>query len=122
MRLLVTGDRFWTGVAEIHTKLIEIGCPEKIEVLMHGNAFGVDKIAAAVAEGLGLPKEKIIPFKADWEKYGKPAGPIRNRWMLKEGRPTQVLAFHNNIAKSKGTKDMVEIARKAGVPVWCSWE
>ncbi len=122
MRLLITGDRFWTEEAPIRAKLIEIGCPAKIEVLIHGDAFGVDKMAAKIAADLGLPKEKILPFRADWKKYGKPAGPIRNRWMLKDGKPTQVLAFHNDIANSKGTKDMVEIARKAGVPTWCSWE
>jgi hypothetical protein len=37
--------------------------------------------------------------------------------MLNEGQPDEVHAFHNNIAASHGTKDMVRQAREAGVPV-----
>jgi len=37
--------------------------------------------------------------------------------MLDEGKPTYVLAFHDNLAESKGTKDMVTRAKKAGIPV-----
>jgi hypothetical protein len=36
--------------------------------------------------------------------------------MLDQGRPDIVLAFHANISQSKGTKDMVERAKKAGIP------
>jgi len=35
--------------------------------------------------------------------------------MLDQGRPDIVLAFHTNINQSKGTKDMVERAKKAGI-------
>lgn len=44
------------------------------------------------------------------------AGVIRNREMLAEG-PDVVLAFHADLAKAKGTRHMVRIAREAGVPV-----
>jgi len=55
---------------------------------------------------------------ADWEKYGKASGPIRNRKMFKLGQPDLVLAFHNDIYKSKGTNDMVfNVARPAGTEV-----
>lgn len=36
--------------------------------------------------------------------------------MLDEGKPDYVLAFHNDIFNSKGTKDMLNRAKKAGVP------
>lgn len=121
MRLLITGDREWASRRRIKTKLIEIGCPGNIEVLIHGAARGADTIASEVAIELGLPESRIQAFPAKWGKLGRIAGPIRNRRMLLEG-PTQVLAFHDHIAKSKGTVDMVKISRKAGVPVWCSWE
>lgn len=45
------------------------------------------------------------------------AGPIRNEQMLQEGQPDKVLAFHENLAQSRGTADMVRRAAKAGVPV-----
>lgn len=121
MRLLVTGDRFWRQREPIRKKLIELGCPDKIEVLIHGDADGVDKIAAEVANDLGLPKERILAYPANWTKHKKAAGPIRNRQMLKEAKPTQVIAFHDDPASSKGTVDMVKIARKAKIETWVSW-
>jgi hypothetical protein len=41
--------------------------------------------------------------------------PKRNQKMLDDGKPTFVLAFHDDIDESKGTKDMVTRATKAKV-------
>jgi hypothetical protein len=38
--------------------------------------------------------------------------------MLTEGRPDTVVAFHNCISQSKGTKNMIMIAKKAGKIVY----
>lgn len=56
-----------------------------------------------------------ISFPADWTKYGRRAGPIRNYQMLKEGRPDCVVAFLH--AGSRGTAHMISIAQKAGIEV-----
>lgn len=50
-------------------------------------------------------------YPADWDKYGKSAGYIRNKQMLDEGKPDLVVAFPGG----KGTAMMVDIAKKAGV-------
>lgn len=56
---------------------------------------------------------------ADWNKYGKVAGPIRNSEMLKLHPDIDlVLAFHDDLSESKGTRDMVHKAQKAGIEVW----
>jgi hypothetical protein len=52
-------------------------------------------------------------FPADWEKYGKAAGPIRNQQILVEGKPDLVVAFQGG----RGTANMVSRAQQAGVPV-----
>lgn len=60
---------------------------------------------------------KCTVFKAEWNLYGKAAGPIRNKAMLTyamEENPV-VIAFWNGA--SRGTKNMVEQARKAGAEV-----
>ena len=55
-------------------------------------------------------------YVADWKIYGKSAGPRRNQKMLDDGKPTIVIAFHNDIDNSKGTADMIARAKKLGIP------
>jgi hypothetical protein len=110
-RVLVTGSREWADPEPIRRALKRLPTDT---ILIHGMARGADRLAHEVAEELGL---EIRPCPAEWEKYGKAAGIIRNRQMLAEDKPDLVLAFHPNLAEARGTKHMVEVARKAGVPV-----
>ena len=52
-------------------------------------------------------------FKADWETFGKAAGPIRNQEMLVLSMPELVVAFPGG----RGTEDMIKRSKKAGVEV-----
>lgn len=113
MRLLICGDRNWDNLAAIKAVLQEIG-PTNIEYIIEGGARGADFQAAVAAQCLSI---KIKEFPANWKVYHRAAGPIRNTQMLREGRATHVIAFHDNIANSMGTTDMVKQARAAGVPV-----
>jgi len=111
MRVLVTGDRDWNDAVLIESHLKKL---PKDTLIIQGGARGADTLAKQAAHRLGL---EVETYKADWKRYRKAAGPIRNRQMLKEGKPDRGLAFHDNIENSKGTKDMVAVLRKAGVPV-----
>lgn len=110
MRLLVCGDRNWADRAAV-ARFIAEADPE---VVIHGAARGADSLAGEEATRLGISVEA---YPADWTRYGRAAGPVRNQQMLTEGRPDAVLAFHEDITNSKGTADMVRRARKAGLPV-----
>lgn len=110
MKILVTGDREWTS-SEIILEAIRSHMPCTI---VHGGARGADSIAEKMCELLGV---EYISYPADWNKYGRSAGPIRNRQMLIEEEPELVLAFHNDIFSSKGTKDMCKQALKRNLPV-----
>jgi len=79
--------------------------------LMSGGARGIDSSAEAFAE---YRKKDFIRVDADWVKYGKAAGPIRNRLMAKEG--DVLLAIWDG--KSRGTKNMIEEMTKLGKPVF----
>ena len=80
------------------------------EVVIEGGARGADTIAKEVAESLGI---KVLEFPANWEKYGRRAGIIRNEDMLRIAKPDVVFGFP--LANSIGTFHMLEIAKKAGV-------
>ena len=114
MRLLVTGSREWQDENLIEATLRRIHAATPIEVLIHGDARGADRIAASVARRLGI---EVLAFAANWERDGRAAGPIRNSVMLREGKPDTVLAFHDAIETSKGTRDMAQKARRAHLPV-----
>ena len=114
MKILVTGDRNWTDVKRIYTVLANIDSAETdTPFLIHGNARGADRLAADCAHDLMWSCRAV---SANWEKYGRTAGPIRNQEML-DMDPDLVIAFHDDLANSKGTKDMVSRAKKKGVKV-----
>lgn len=112
-RILVCGDRNWSDYAKIRNVLGEYPSDS---VVIHGGCRGADVIAGFVAKELGMT---VIVFKAEWNKYGLSAGPIRNKKMLDEGNPNIVIAFHSDIANSKGTKNMISQSRAKGVDVRC---
>ncbi len=76
-----------------------------------GDATGADALAAAWAEQRAIP---FTVFVADWSRLGNGAGPERNLRMLNETKPDFVIAFPG----SKGTRNMVGLAEKAGVKVY----
>jgi hypothetical protein len=122
VRILICGDRDWKDLETILYTLSDIlveECDSAADwndvVIIHGDARGADRLGARAAEMLGTAPENILSFPADWNGLGKPTGIIRNRQMLTDGKPDLILAFHNAIDKSRGTRDMLSIAKKAGV-------
>lgn len=116
IRVLVCGGRNVFDRERIYQVLDAIHDLYTIEVLIEGEAKGADSLARAWAEEqTGI---LIAPFKAQWAKFGKAAGPIRNKQMLDDGQPDLVVAFpFGPLSSSLGTRNMVEQARKAGVRV-----
>lgn len=84
------------------------------DVLIHGDAKGADRLSEKALRNT-YSKFPVERYPADWNKHGKAAGPIRNQQMLDEGKPDLVIAFLAQ--NSRGTKDMVSRAEKAGVEV-----
>jgi hypothetical protein len=111
MRVLVCGDRNWRDMVAIERELRKL--PQDT-VIIHGAARGADTLGGFIADKLGF---KVISFPADWKRYGRGGGVVRNQQMIDEGKPDLVLAFHENIAESRGTKDMVNRAKGVGIKV-----
>lgn len=114
MRVLICGDRNWANRDAIWDAILKYCKPG--DTIIHGAARGADSIAGEIGNMMAS-KLTVLPFPADWAQYGKAAGPIRNQQMLIEGKPDEVWAFHDDLPNSKGTKDMVTRAEKAGVRV-----
>lgn len=112
MRVLVCGSRHFDDIDKMSSVLTEVDEENRIDVLIHGAARGADTLAEQWAF---RHDREILDYPANWDKYKKAAGPIRNTQMLKEGKPDLVVAFMAQ--DSRGTKNMVEQATKAGVEV-----
>lgn len=110
MKILVCGDRHYKDYNTVERWLRAAGPSQDITIIQ-GGGTGVDTIVRQVAPILGYT---LITVPAKWHWYGKAAGPIRNKEMLKL-KPDLVLAFHDYIDNSRGTKNMVEQAKKAGI-------
>lgn len=108
VRVLVCGSRSWRDKTIMKALIKGLG-PKT--VVIHGGADGADRLAGWVADELHL--EQIVE-RADWNRYGKGAGVIRNQVMLDQHRPDLVLAFRS-YGKSRGTDDMVRRAEAASV-------
>jgi len=114
MRVIICGSRNWKEEDILPEFRIEtyIKTLPSNAVIVLGDAPGADKTADRIARERG---HTVIEFKANWDLYGDAAGPIRNQEMLDFG-VDRVAAFHEDIVNSKGTKDMLDRARKAMIP------
>jgi len=117
VRILVTGSRDIDGVAEsIVVAALEQAQDDafrahRCSTIVHGGARGVDTIASFWALAGGLDAES---YPADWERYGKRAGVMRNVQMVDRGADV-CLAFPRR--GSVGTWHCVRYAADAGIPV-----
>ena len=106
--VLICGSRNWTNQAAIWDRIRNLPLESTI---ITGGARGADSIAANGAEYFGLAS-RVIP--ANWDRYGKRAGFLRNLQMLDE-KPDLVIAFQKD--GSKGTQHTIDEAMKRGIPV-----
>ena len=106
-RVLVCGGRSFTNAEMLWDTLDEL---EDISTIITGGARGADSLAVDYANERGIPTEV---YPAQWIKYGKKAGYLRNKEMLRVGKPDVVIAFPGG----RGTEMMIGLAEKAGVEV-----
>lgn len=100
----------WIRVCEI---LDQLALRMRINGVRHGNARGADSLAHRWALARNLPAD---PVPADWLRFGKGAGPIRNAAMLvRLPIPVVCVAFPPGPA---GTFDMCARCSDVQIPVW----
>jgi hypothetical protein len=116
IRVLITGDRGWYCLELARRVLGRLGDRWGVDnlIIVHGCAAGVD---TAFDHAAKMARLKIDPNPADWDRYQRAAGPIRNREMVEAGASFCV-AVHRDLATSKGTKDCVSQCLKAQIPVY----
>lgn len=84
--------------------------------IISGTARGADKLGERFASEYGII---VSRHPADWDAYGKRAGYIRNEEMARyaaTGELGILIAFWDGV--SKGTKHMIDLAKKHGLTVY----
>lgn len=114
LKILVTGSRDWTDFQkvqrEIFRALYETKTPYTEAALIHGDCpTGADAIADRYGRETGM---HVLPFPADWNRWGKSAGFVRNAEMVNLD-PDICLAFIRN--GSRGASMTANLAEKAGI-------
>ena len=112
-RVVVAGCRNYNNYTEAKEYIDQ--CLSRIRkdneiVIVSGGCSGADKLGELYAKKNGFKIERYI---ASWEKYGKSAGPRRNEKMAKIA--DFVICFWDK--ESRGTKSMIELAKKYGKPI-----
>ena len=79
-------------------------------VIISGTARGADRLGEQYARERGY---EIRQYPADWKKYGKSAGYIRNSLMADNA--DALIVFWDG--QSRGTKNMIETVKKKGLAV-----
>ena len=84
MKIAIVGSRTFEDYEAmcsfIEEKLATMGCAT-IEAVVSGGAWGADTLAERYAQERGL---QLIVFPAEWKKYGRRAGFIRNVDIIRE--------------------------------------
>lgn len=129
LHVVVTSSRTWQNRNLIYQALgaaIRCSADGRVKVA-HGQArTGGDRFAGVWADK--VPNAINDPWPADWERYGKRAGFIRNEEMADQNPPLQVcLAFVNPCIKSDclrsdehdshGTANMIKACEQRDIPV-----
>jgi len=109
IKLIVAGSRHCSdyGLIKTHIHLFRAAHTEQELIIVSGAAKGVDTLGEQYATEHFLP---IMRFKADWQQYGRSAGPIRNAQMAKAA--THLLAFWDEKRVRSGTLNMIKTAYK----------
>lgn len=108
MKVIVCGGRDYANAEMLNLVLDEIHAKTPITMLIQGGAKGADSLA--FDWGLSKPSVHVRTVFAEWDTYGRKAGPMRNAEMLKLA-PDLVVAFPGG----RGTADMVRQTLDAGV-------
>jgi len=113
LKLIVAGGREFKDYQRLSAEIFAYaeGVGDNVGVsLVSGMARGADALGYRFAKENNVT---VYEFPADWDKYGKRAGYLRNAEMAQFA--DALMAFWDG--KSRGTKHMIDCMTQMGKPV-----
>ena len=118
-KILVCGGRHFESYGLLKVVLGKLIEKFHIDIstseIVSGHCQGADMLGEKYAEEYGI---SVKCFPADWKKYKRKAGPIRNKQMI-----DYISGFENKLvvafttADTVGTKNTIKLAQKNDIPV-----
>lgn len=113
-RVIIAGTRYFNDYAvlcAVCDRLLADKVKQGFDiVIVSGGCAGADMLGEAYAKERGYQVER---YPAQWERYGKKAGRIRNAEMANNA--DALIAYWNG--ESRGTRHMIETAREKGLAI-----
>ena len=109
--VIICGSRSFTDYERL-AKMCDYYLSRRIQegqkvIIISGGADGADKLGERYATERGLDYRV---FPADWDRYGKRAGMIRNAKMAEIANAC--IAFPSDYSENRGTNNMIKVARR----------
>lgn len=109
--VIICGSRDYDNYERLKT-MCDYYLSKKIQsgervVVISGGAKGADSLGERYAQERGL---EVKVFRADWDKYGKRAGILRNTKMAEIANAC--IAFPSAYSENKGTLNMIQQAKQ----------
>ena len=111
MKAVICGSRD-TYNAEIYNTITRLAERFGITEIVLGGVEGVCHVADMWGSHREIPRIFYLP---EFEKYGRLAGPVRNKRTLNECKPDLVIAFPEG---GRDSENMISQAVAQGVPVF----
>ena len=121
LRVIIAGSRDFNDYELLKKSAIEIITKKTmlpdLTRIISGGARGADTLGERFANEMGLEISRFIP---DWDGLGKRAGYVRNAEMAKfaveDDNDGMLIAFWDG--QSRGTKHMIDLAKRYGLEVY----
>ncbi|NMH86765.1 DUF2493 domain-containing protein [Flavivirga algicola] len=114
MKVIIAGGRNFDDYKKLFRFCNKVLSKQTEIEIVSGTAKGADKLGEKYANDSGY---LIKRFPANWSKYGKSAGYRRNAQMAEYA--DALIAFWDG--KSRGTKHMIDLAKRANLKVRVSY-
>lgn len=114
LRIIVAGSRTFNDYDLLESTLSDYLKENNNVTIISGAAKGADQLGERFARKY---RYNLKYFPAQWDMYGKSAGPIRNRKMAEYAAEERGVLFAFWDGKSRGTKSMIDLAKKYGLEV-----
>lgn len=114
MRTIIAGSRTIRDYQLVLDAVATCPWAERITEVVSGGAYGVDALGERFAAEFGVPCVRFPVTAAEWQEFGKMAGPRRNSDMARYAQPWGEQDTGGLIAvwdgRSRGTANMIKTA------------